>query len=143
MSLQTRLASLITAIGADVKALRTTEASLELVQFAAAGTLTTGVGGFRFPVKGGTFQIVSVAAMVDTAPTGASVIIDVNKNTSSIYGTQGNRPTIAASAFAATVGAHTATTVTDGDYLKVDIDQIGSTIAGANLVVAIRLQRIS
>jgi hypothetical protein len=119
------------------------DASWENCPFSLVGVLTVRTGVSRYPVKGGTFQIQTVAAMVNTAPTGASVIIDVNKNGSTIYGTQANRPTIAASANAATVGAHTATTVTDGDYLTVDVDQIGSSVAGSDLVVVIRMQRIS
>lgn len=119
------------------------DASWENCPFAQTGTLTVKTGTSRYPVKGGVFQIQTVAVMVNTAPTGASVIVDVNKNGTTIYGTQANRPTIAASATNATVGAHTATTVTDGDYLTVDIDQIGSTVAGADLVVVIRMQRIA
>lgn len=119
----------------------TVDASWETCPFSQTGTLTVRTGTSRFPIKGGTFTIQTVAAMVDTAPTGASVIIDVNKNGSTIYGTQSNRPTIAASGTSATVGAHTATTVTDGDYITIDIDQIGSTIAGSNLTVVIRMQR--
>jgi hypothetical protein len=119
------------------------DASWENCPFSQGGTLTVKTGTLRYPVKGGTFQVQTIAAMVGTAPTGASVIVDVNKNGSTIYGTQGNRPTIAASANSATVGAHTATTVTDGDYITIDIDQIGSTVAGADLVVVVRMQRIS
>ena len=119
------------------------DASWECCPFTQAGVLTVKTGTTRFPIKGGTFQIQTVAAMVNTAPTGASVIVDVNKNGTTIYGTQANRPTIAVSATSATVGAHTATTVTDGDYLTVDIDQIGSTVAGSDLVVVIRMQRIA
>lgn len=122
---------------------RPVDMSWENCPFASAGALTTKSGSSRYPVKGGTFQIQTVAAMVNTAPTGASVILDVNKNGTSIYTTQGNRPTIAASATSATVGAHAATTVTDGDYLTVDIDQIGSTVAGSDLVVVVRMQRIA
>lgn len=139
MSLQTRLGSLITAIGTDVKFLLT--AVVEPTVMSKSGDLTTGAGVSRYPIKGGTFSVLSVAAMVNTAPTGASVIVDVNKNGTTIYGTQGNRPTVAISGTSATVGAHAATTVTDGDYLTVDIDQIGSTVAGSDLVVVVRLQR--
>lgn len=119
------------------------DASWENCPFTRSGTLTAGAGTHRYPVKGGTFQIQTIAAMVGTAPTGASVIVDVNKNGSTIYGTQSNRPTIAVSTNSATVGAHTATTVTDGDYITIDIDQIGSTVAGADLVVVVRMQRIA
>lgn len=111
--------------------------------FSSAGVLTVKVGTNRFPIKGGTFQILNVAAMVGTAPTGAAVIVDVNKNGTTIYTTQANRPTVAVSTNSAVVGAHAVTTVTDGDYLTVDVDQIGSTVAGSDLTVVIRIQRIS
>lgn len=119
------------------------DASWENCPFSKAGTLVVATGVSRYPVKGGTFQIQTIAAMVNTAPTGAAILVDVNKNGTSIYGTQANRPSIAISGTSATVGAHTATTVTDGDYLTVDVDQIGSTVAGADLVVVIRMQRIA
>lgn len=103
-------------------------------------TVRTGVGRFVIPV--GTWDIVAVAAMVNTVPTGATTLkIDVNKNGTTIYGTQANRPIWAASANAATVGAHSVTSVTAGDYLTVDIDDVGSTIAGKDLDVVILLQR--
>lgn len=119
------------------------DASWENCPFSQQGTLTVKAGTSRYPVKGGTFQIQTVAVMVNTAPTGAAILVDVNKNGTTIYGTQGNRPSVAISGTSATVGAHTATTVTDGDYLTVDIDQIGSTIAGADLVCVVRMQRIA
>lgn len=121
---------------------RPVDMSWENCPFSSVGALTVKVGANRYPVKGGTFQIQTVAVMVGTAPTGASVIVDVNKNLTSIYTTQANRPTIAAGATAATVGAHAATTVTDGDHITVDIDQIGSTVAGSDLTAVIRMQRI-
>jgi hypothetical protein len=183
MSLQTRLEALITAIGADVKALqagggggsgvktsalpaggtldgtelvpmvqggvteKTTSreianlAAWENCAFSHSGALTVKVGASRYPIKGGTWEVVSVAAMVNTAPTGASVIVDVNKNGSTIFTTQANRPTVAASSTSATVGAFAATTLTDGDYLTVDVDQIGSTVAGSDLTVVVRMRR--
>lgn len=120
------------------------DASWENCPFSSSGVQTVKTGTLRYPVKGGTFQIQTVAAMLGTAPTGATTFkVDVNKNGTSIYGTQTNRPTWVASANAATVGAHTATTVTDGDYLTIDVDAIGSTVAGSDLVVVIRMQRIS
>jgi hypothetical protein len=120
------------------------DASWENCPFSKGGVLSVATGTFRYPVKGGTFQIQTVAAMVGTVPTGATTLkVDVNKNGTTIYGTQTNRPIWVASANAATVGAHDATTVTDGDYVTIDIDAVGSTIAGSDLVVVIRMQRIA
>lgn len=119
------------------------DGSLENLLFSKTGALTVGAGVSRVPIHGGTFTIVGVYAMVNTAPTGASLIVDVNKNGTTIYGTQANRPTIAVSTNGAAGGTASVTSVTTGDYLTVDIDQIGSTVAGSNLVVSIRLQRVS
>lgn len=100
------------------------------------------VGDAELPLDGD-YSLVSVAARVKTAPTGADLIVDVNKNGTTIFGTQANRPTVAASANNATVGAASVTTFASGDRLSVDIDQVGSTVAGGFLVVVIRLRRIA
>lgn len=140
-SLQSRISDLITAIGADIKSIRTVEINTEAAAFSKGGALTVASGTFRYPIKGGTFNIDSVAAMVGTAPTGAALIVDVKKNGTTIFGTAGNRPTVAAGANAATVGAYSITSVTTGDYLSVDIVQIGSTVAGSDLTLVVRLRR--
>jgi hypothetical protein len=75
---------------------------------------------------------------VGTAPTGASIIVDVKKNGTSMY-TSGARPTIAISASSGSSVPDSATyntrCLTRGDYVTVDIAQVGSTIAGADLNV--------
>ena len=81
--------------------------------------------------------IVGVRASVNTAPTGASILVDVNKNGTTIFTTQSNRPEIAAAGFTDLSGTPDVTGVSIGDYLQVDIDQIGSTVAGSNLTVTI------
>ena len=115
----------------------------ENLPFTHAGPLQVGIGTTAYPIKGGTFTILTVAAMLASAPTGSSVIIDVNKNGTTIYGNQSFRPTIAAAATQAVAGTHSVSQVTDGDYITVDIDQVGSVSPGAHLVVVIRLQRIA
>lgn len=107
-------------------------------QFAYEGTLVvkTGKGHFYFPVAA---TILGVSAIVDTAPTGADVILDVNKNGTTVFTTQGNRPTIPAGSTETSAEAVPNTTaVAAGDDLTVDIDQIGSTVAGADLSVVVR-----
>lgn len=134
MSLQDRLSALITQLGADFK--KTTKSLV----YSANGTLTVRTGVSKIPMQG-SGTIVAVKAYVNTAPTGASLIVDVNKNGTTIFGTQANRPTVAAGANAATVGANSVTTYVDGDLLSVDIDQIGSTVAGSDLVVVVYVLR--
>ena len=85
--------------------------------------------------------ITLVRASVGTAPTGASLIVDVLKNGTSIYNvTPANRPTITAGSFTALGGTPDTTTFVSGDYITVSVVQIGSTVSGSDLTVSIRLQ---
>jgi hypothetical protein len=110
-----------------------------LFPFSRAGVLTTGVGAFRiYNDTGATLTIKAVRTSVGTVPTGAAIICDINKNGTTIFTTQGNRPSIAISGnTSGKVTNMDVTSLADGDYLTVDIDQIGSTIAGADLTVQI------
>jgi hypothetical protein len=81
---------------------------------------------FALTIKG-------VRLAVDTAPTGASLIIDVHKNGTTMYTTQGNRPTITATNTSATATLPDITAIALGDKITLEIDQVGSTVAGANL----------
>jgi len=105
--------------------------------FGQPGVLSTGLGAvpFVFPFAA---TINGVVAAVGTAPTGAAVIVDVNLNGVTIFSTQANRPTIAAGETKTTsMPAPDVTGVAQFDVLTVDIDQIGSTIAGSDLIVVI------
>ena len=103
-----------------------------------AGDLTVDPGLLRlYNLTGKTLTISKVHLAVNTAPTGATIIVDINENGTTIFTTQGNRPVIATSAFTGE-----STTIDDaswasGNYLQADIDQIGSTIAGADLTITI------
>lgn len=108
------------------------------VVFSQAGTLTTGSGSFKLPFTLDA-EIVSVQLAVATSPTGADLIVDVNKNGSTVFTTQANRPTVP-DGDANGVGAEAVpdvTAISEGDYLTIDIDQIGSTVAGEDLTVVV------
>lgn len=108
------------------------------VTFAKEGTLATATGAFRwYNDTGRTLTFTSTRASVTTVPTGAAIIVDVNKDGTTIFTTQASRPTIAISGNTAQGAAPDVTTIANGSYLTVDIDQIGSTIAGSNLTVQI------
>lgn len=114
----------------------------DLAPFAIAGTLsapTIGTSRFRFPFDA---TLEGVSAAVNTAPTGASIILDVNKNGTSIFPIT-TKPTIAIGAFdtGASEVIPDTTGILDGDYLQIDVDQVGSTIAGADLTVFVRYSR--
>jgi len=106
--------------------------------FTVPGALTVAAGTKRLYV-GRSLTIANVTAGVNTAPTGASILVDVNKNGTTIFTTQSARPTIVASGFSDTSNTPAVTSLAAGDYLTVDVDQIGSTVAGSNLVVTIEI----
>ena len=109
----------------------------QIAPFSFSGPLVvvTGTSRFRFPLA---VTLVAVSAAVTTAPTGASILVDVNKNGTTIYTTQANRPAIAVSTNAGAETTPDVTAIAAGDYLTVDVDQVGSTIAGADLSVFVR-----
>lgn len=107
--------------------------------FGREGTLIATTGKAEFPVPfAGT--LMDVRARVGTAPSGSAVIVDVNKNGTTVFTTQGNRPTIAAGAKASGAAVPDVTTFAADDYMTVDIDQIGSGTPGSDLVVVLHFQ---
>lgn len=116
---------------------------LMLPTFTKNGVLFVDTGTLRLPIDA-TYTIVGVRLMVGTAPVGSSIILDVNKNGTTIFTTQANRPTIAAGANAGGPGTTpNVTSLAAGDYITVDIDQVGSTTAGSDLTVSIIVDRNS
>ena len=108
-----------------------------LSAFSKQGTLSTTTGALRLPVEGA-YTVTGIRLTAGTAPTGASLIVDVNKNGTTIFTTQANRPTIAAGANSGGPGtAPDVASLVAGDYLTIDIDQVGSTVAGSDLVVSV------
>lgn len=109
------------------------------IMLSKAGAVVVGAGTFTWYNDAGVpLTIRSVRASVGTAPTGATLMVDVNLNGATIYTTSANRPTIPIGA--KTSGKNTGmgtTTIPDGGAITVDVDQVGSTVAGADLVVQI------
>lgn len=99
--------------------------------------LTTGLAKvtFRMPFA---MSVTSVRASVNTAPTGATIIVDINEATTSILST---KLSIDASEFTSTTAATPAVIsdplLADDAEITIDIDQVGSTIAGKGLKVVI------
>ncbi|GIH95356.1 hypothetical protein ACFFMN_23630 [Planobispora siamensis] len=110
-----------------------------LFPFSRAGALAVAVGTHRlYNDTGSSLAIRGVRASVGTAPTGAAIIVDVNINGTTIWSTQANRPTIAIGAnTSGKVTNYNTATIADGAYFSIDIDQVGSTVAGSDLTVQI------
>lgn len=114
---------------------------LHFVTFAKQGTVAMASGALRwYNDSGRTLTFISARASVGTAPTGSTLIVDVHKDGTTIFTTQSGRPTIAISGFTNKSTAMDVTTIANGSYLTVDIDQPGSTIAGADLTVQITMK---
>ncbi len=103
--------------------------SRDAVNSAAADKLR-----FRVPFA---CQIRAVTVAVDATSAGASQIFDINKNGTTLFTTQANRPTVAAAAVSAAVTLPNVTTLAAGDVITVDCDQVGSSTAGTGFTIAI------
>jgi hypothetical protein len=113
--------------------------------FYLSGTLTvkTGLGKFRLPNAACTIDEVTIE--VNTLPVGADVIADVNSISNStnartsLYTTQANRPKVSPGGnYANSATLPNTTALSASTSISVDCDQIGSTTAGADLVVIVR-----
>lgn len=106
--------------------------------------LTADTGTSRWYNRtGSTLTIVGTWVAASTVPTGADILVDVNKNGTTIYTTQANRPKVVATTNGGVMSATPdVATIADGDYITVDIDQIGSTIAGGDLTGGVVLSYV-
>ena len=103
------------------------------------GTLTTGTSVTPALIVVAGQTITKAYAYVKTAPTGANLIIDINKNGTSIWNTtQANRLTIDAGDTEGTQTSFDTTSLADEDVLTIDLDQVGSTVAGADLTIVLK-----
>lgn len=99
--------------------------------------LTTGTAKvtFRMPYA---FTLTAVRASVTTAPTGSVLTVDINEGGTTILSTKLTiDATEKTSTTAATPPVISDTSLADDAEITIDIDTIGSTIAGAGLKVAL------
>jgi len=85
------------------------------------------------------FTILAAIAHCKTAPDGAAILIDINVDGSSVWNDPDNRLAIAdgeTSGTQATIGNDA---VSSGSVLTVDIDQVGSGTAGADLTIELTM----
>ena len=113
---------------------------LQFLQFALSdetSDLTTGTAKLtvRMPFK---MTLTAVRASVSTAPTGSTLIVDINENGTTIFSTKlsidaGEKTSTTAASAAVISDA----VLADDSEITFDIDQVGSTIAGAGLKVTL------
>lgn len=111
------------------------------IQLAASdetSDLTTGTGKLTFRAPHA-MTLTEVRASVTTAPTGAAIIVDIHDGGTSIMTTDklSIDATEKTSTTAATAAVLTDTAIADDAEITIDIDQIGSTIAGAGLKITL------
>ena len=84
------------------------------------------------------FTLTGVRASVLTASTGANIIVDINENGTSVLSTKlsidAGEKTSTTAASAAVISD---SAIADDAEITIDIDQVGSTIAGAGLIVTL------
>ena len=103
--------------------------------------LTTGTNKvyFRMPYAG---TLLAVRASVNTAPTGSTLIVDINEAGTSLLST---KLSIDASEKTSTTAAVPAvisdSVLVDDAEMTIDIDQVGSTIKGKGLKVYLKTRR--
>lgn len=99
--------------------------------------LTTGtaVRTFRMPIK---CKITKIRMSVNTAPTGSTIIIDINESGTSILSTKLSIDATEKTSVTASIPVVISDNlIADDAEMKIDIDQKGSTIAGKGLKVVI------
>lgn len=93
-------------------------------------------------------KLTGVVAQVGTAPAGSTIILDVKRvgagsaptaAGTSVFTVAGRKPTIGTAGFASTLngtaGVPNNQDFAAGDYLRVEVEQVGSSTAGGNLTV--------
>jgi hypothetical protein len=95
--------------------------------------ITGTTASFRCPYP---MTITSVRASVNTAPTGSAIIVDVKKDSTSIFSTKPQISTSQTTSFGGAVpGVISSGGISDNQRITISIDQIGSTISGTGLKV--------
>lgn len=114
------------------------EAEPRTFTFGVAGELAEATGALRLHAPWAC-TITNVTAAVGTAPVDASLIVDIHKDGTTIFTTQGNRPTIPSGNTTDLTSTPDVTAVAAGEYLTMDVDQVGSAVAGSDLIVQVRV----
>ena len=109
-----------------------------IIPYSISGTLTTRTGKsrYRFPFNA---TINGISAIVDTPSNGLPILVDVNLDGASLFTNPSDRLTVpSGNNTVAEISPTRTSSVLTGQYLTVDIDQVGSVFAGSDLTVFIR-----
>jgi hypothetical protein len=106
-------------------------------EYSWAGILTPATDVYKWYNRTGSALLLTRCWLsVGTAPTGSKIIADINRNGTTIFTDQTKRPVIEIGNFVSSVLAQPDdNTFYDGDYITFDLDQVGSGVAGSNLII--------
>lgn len=107
--------------------------------FGIDGAATVGINKSLPILIPSAVTILSIKAYARTAPQGASIIFDINKNGTSIFSTSVDRLSIASGSNTSTVGNFSASLAAN-DVLELDIDQVGTTTFGSDITIVLEVQ---
>jgi len=115
------------------------QSSTDPMVYVRLGTLSTQVGVSRW-YSTNDILIENITATVAEPPDGQSIILDINKNGNSILNslleiTSGNY-------FSSTTPNVSMNTLTSGDYLTIDIDQVGNVFPGYSITVRVQYTNV-
>lgn len=113
----------------------------ETLVFGQQGDIAAVTGTLRFylPMD---CTIVEVRASLGIASSGVDpVIVDVNKNGTSIYAVQADQPHLADGVNTVLAMPTAGLSLARGDYITIDVDQVGSSTPGTGLTVQMRVAR--
>lgn len=100
------------------------------VTFPDTFTSTSGAQGiasaWRAPTNGLTKALTKAEIWVDTAPTVASITVDLHRNGTTVFTGGTNRPVIATSSTSDVSGAPSVTTMNDGDLFQFQVDSLNA-----------------
>lgn len=107
--------------------------------FTRAGTLKVSHGLLRwYNDTGRALTLIGVRMSVGVPSSGADVVIDINRNGTSVFSSSADRPRTKAGANTSLVQAPRANSaINPRDFVTVDIDQVGTTRIGSDLMVTL------
>jgi len=111
------------------------------------GAVTVGAGkGTYTNTQDYPMRLREVNLYAGTAPTGADLVVDVNVEGTTAFSAQTGRPKVLAGqkvGKAVPAQAGKPVDVQPGQSVTVDVDQVGSTVAGADVLVVVELVKIA
>ena len=109
------------------------------IAFVVTGNLSVGIGAIELENRfGETLTLLGFYLRCKTAPTGDDIIVDLNIDGSTVFSNPDNRPVIADGNTEGDTTTFDNDTWADGEALSIDIDSIGSVVAGANLTCVLK-----